>query len=352
MRAIRYALYSCLVLSLPACTNEAVKLYQESTYGPPLEVPPDLTRPATDRALDVPQLPATAGSQKAAPVAASDKVAPDVPGIAVKHDGALTWLTIKGKPEQIWPWVRDFFLEAGFTLEIEDPSLGIVETGWKQQRTARPAGPDEVQVEDDLLKVYGVPWREKYRIRLERGADDSTEIYLTHRGARLLRDDDSIIWDLQPADPELEAEQRKRLLIYLGVAQAKAEGMLATALRTKLTSIVSDADGNKLLRVDQDFQRAWRRVGLALDHMKMVITDRDRANGIYYVESRDPLRHSGQEQGWFSKLFSGGEEVRVYQIVLRDEGESVNVLIRDAEQKLIKGDEAEPLLQQLSTLLE
>ncbi len=354
MTVLRIGFCLVLILLLSACANDAIKVYEESTYGPPLEVPPDLTAPARDRGLEIPVLPDTGGMEKTAQrqTVAGLKVAPDVAGVQVMHDGALSWFVIKGKPEQIWPWARDFFLDAGFFLEFEDPKLGIVETAWKQQRTTMPESTEQATVDDEVLRVFGVPLREKYRIRLERTPDDATEIYLTHRGARLLRDDDTIVWDLQGSDAELEAEMRKRLLIYLGVAQDKAEGMLATALRTKLTSLVTDADGNKILRVDQDFQRAWRRVGVALDHMKLVITDRDRSNGTYFVETRDPVAPSGEDKGWFSSLFSSEAQVRAYQIVLHDEGESVNVLIRDKDQKLIKADEAEPLLKQLSEQLE
>ena len=354
MTVLRIGLCLTLVFVLSACANEALKVYEESTYGPPLEVPPDLTVPSKDRGMEIPSLPDTADTNKTGRQgpAAYPKVAPQVEGVKVMRDGALSWLLIKGEPEQIWPWVRDFFLDEGFFLELEDPTMGIVETAWKQQRKVMPEDIKQIVVDDDeILKVFGVPLREKYRIRLERIGDGTTEIFLSHRGARLLRDDDDIVWQLQAADPELEAQMRKSLLMYLGMAQEKAEGMLATALRTKLTSIVTDADGNKILRVDQDFQRAWRRVGVALDHMKLMITDRDRSNGTYFVKTIEPVA-SDEDKGWFSNLFSGDAALGEYEVVLHDEGESVNILVRDKNKKLVKASIAEPILQQLSELLE
>ena len=42
------------------------------------------------------------------------------------------------------------------------------------------------------------------------------------------------------------------------------------------------------LRLVDSFDRAWRRVGLALDRVGFTVEDRDRSRGLYYVRYADP----------------------------------------------------------------
>ena len=47
-------------------------------------------------------------------------------------------------------------------------------------------------------------------------------------------------------------------------------------------------DGTEALQVNEPFDRAWRRVGLALDRVGFTVEDRDRQKGIYFVRYADP----------------------------------------------------------------
>ncbi len=42
------------------------------------------------------------------------------------------------------------------------------------------------------------------------------------------------------------------------------------------------------LEVDDGLDRAWRRVGIALDRSGFTVEDRDRAAGLYFVRYVDP----------------------------------------------------------------
>ena len=46
--------------------------------------------------------------------------------------------------------------------------------------------------------------------------------------------------------------------------------------------------GRYKLVVDDQFDRAWRRVGLALDRIGFTVVDRDRSRGVYFVRFGDP----------------------------------------------------------------
>ena len=56
--------------------------------------------------------------------------------------------------------------------------------------------------------------------------------------------------------------------------------------------------------VDDAFDRAWRRVGLALDRTGFTVADRDRITGIYFVRYADPDSDvaKARDTGWLSKL--------------------------------------------------
>ena len=43
-----------------------------------------------------------------------------------------------------------------------------------------------------------------------------------------------------------------------------------------------------MVEMDESFDRAWRRVGLALDRVGFTVEDRDRSKGLYFVRYADP----------------------------------------------------------------
>jgi outer membrane protein assembly factor BamC len=63
------------------------------------------------------------------------------------------------------------------------------------------------------------------------------------------------------------------------------------------------ASGGYQLVVDDGFDRAWRRVGLALDRVGFTVIDRDRSKGTYFVRYSDPETDGAKkEKGLLDKL--------------------------------------------------
>ena len=95
----------------------------------------------------------------------------------------------------------------------------------------------------------------------------------------------------------------------------------------QLARVVKGADGrSERLEIDDGFERAWRRVGLALDRGSFTVEDRDRAKGIYFVRYLDPdyEAKAKSEQGFFSKIFSSDKPVPALQYRVVVTGESTN----------------------------
>jgi outer membrane protein assembly factor BamC len=89
------------------------------------------------------------------------------------------------------------------------------------------------------------------------------------------------------------------------------------------------------MQVDEAFDRAWRRVGLALDRGGFTVEDRDRAGGLYFVRYVDPKSSGKADPGFFQKLFSFGKSDAAsperYRIALKAEGERTQVTVQNSQ---------------------
>jgi outer membrane protein assembly factor BamC len=193
---------------------------------------------------------------------------------------------------------------------------------------------------------YSTPERDKFRTRIERGTQaGTTEIYISHRGMQevyITEGKDQTRWQPRKADPDLEAEMLRRMMQRFGVQEARAKQIVA-ASETPRAAMASQSGG--VLTVNDQFDRAWRRVGLALDRVGFTVEDRDRSKGIYFVRYIDPdadVKSGKQEEGLLGRMFGGlkfwgSSEKRSeqYQIAVRDNNNTaqVNVLSKDGKQE-------------------
>ncbi len=204
--------------------------------------------------------------------------------------------------------------------------------------------------------LFSTPERDKFRTRLEQGKESGTvEVYSSHRGMMEIyptEAKDSTIWQPRPADPELEAEMLRRLMVRLGAEEARAEAAIATTQQAaERARIASAADGQVMLVMDEAFDRAWRRVGLALDRIGFTVEDRDRAQGLYFVRYVDPdADNRSTDKGFLSRLAfwrsddkpaSGGSE---YRLRVQGQGEVSRVSVLTREGGLDNSDTARRML--------
>jgi outer membrane protein assembly factor BamC len=315
--------------------------YKKSQTTEALEVPPDLTSSTIN---DAPEMLDKAGTSftefsDTNPAIGVANVLPDQENMRVERDGDQQWLIIQGEPQQLWPRVRDFWSKEGILIKTEDPRVGIIVTEWAENRADIPQGPIRNLIGKAIDQVYSAATRDQYRVRLENGpTPGTTELFLTHRGVEEVvsgsPEDSTTTWKSRPPDPELEAEMLKRLVVYLGVEEQRAQAMLGRQSEPKARAQLVTNDSGSLLIIAEDFSRAWRRTGVALDRVGFAVEDRNRSDGIYYVRYSDPLSSQDQE-GLLSSLafWSSGEdkEAKQYQIALVAKGRETHVAINDAE---------------------
>jgi uncharacterized lipoprotein len=98
------------------------------------------------------------------------------------------------------------------------------------------------------------------------------------------------------------------------------------------------------LQVDDGFDRAWRRVGVALDRSGFTVEDRDRGQGLYFVRYVDPKFAGKEEPGLISRMLSFGRKsedtssLARYRVSLKGEGSTSTVSVLDAKGAPENGD--------------
>jgi len=293
--------------------------YKSAGKAPTLEIPPDLTQLQRENRYVIPDTnrgTATASGfnlQQGARPSNTAAVAPKgTPDMHIERDGSQRWLVVKQSPEVLWPELKDFWQDLGFLISIDSPQTGVMETDWAENRAKIPQDIIRSTLGKALDSLYSTGERDKFRTRLERGPDGTTEIYISHRGAQeelVGREKETTVWTPRPADPELEAEFLARLMTRLGAENARAQAQVANApVQQQRAKLVKGGD-SAYIQVDESFDRAWRRVGLALDRVGFTVVDRDRSQGLYfvrYVDQGEDAKTKANDQGILARWFSFG----------------------------------------------
>jgi outer membrane protein assembly factor BamC len=321
-----------------------------------LAVPPNLL----DEAVDQRSLPPQGGQASLSDLQQVQKVAPSAPtvvppvtGMHIQRDGAERWLIIDAKsPDQVWPQIRRFWQEQGFLLVVDSRDKGVMETDWNETHPQISDG----LIRDTLAKATGNSYvtaeRNKYRTRLEAAPNGGTYVFVSQKGMREALtgvNNDSSQWQARPNDPALENEYLKRLMSSLALADSRQASGAAGAADATASAAAQPAKGgdakaaavaaqnatnvgNSPIRneavpaatsaqmtLPEAYDRAWLRVGIALDRANFTVDDRDRARGVYYVRYVDPNDNAAREQGFWSQVFHGRKEIiaKQYQVNVR-----------------------------------
>ena len=323
--------------------GERVDYKTSGTKGPSLDVPPDLTQLSRDTRYVVPGTAVSASSyQIAQPAQTVTTAAAAVGDVRIERAGNQRWLVVNRPADKLWTPVRDFWLESGFLLAQDQENLGIMETDYAENRAKLPQDFIRNALGKVFDSLYSTGERDKFRTRLERRPDGGTEIYISHRGMEEVvtgtkaggssANGDGTIWQPRATDPELEAEFLRRLMVKLGVTQEQSKALIAAGA-TAQTSRIAMVNSVPMVQIDEGFERAWRRVGLALDRTGFTVEDRDRSQGTYFVRYVEPTANKG-EPGFFSKLFSGSAATVMplkYRISVKSEGEKTTVSVLNAQ---------------------
>lgn len=359
---------SLLAITLAGCSAlpDSRKIeYKSAGKVPSLEIPPDLSQITRDDRYLVPDVAGGKGSATFSAYSAdrtpqaqaqNGLVLPQVDKVRVERSGNQRWLVVAAPADKLWDTVKDFWQETGFIVSIERPEAGVMETDWAENRA---------KIGDDFVRnalgrlldsLYSTGERDKFRTRFEPGSTPgTTDIFISHRAMEEVYTSsakDDTRWQPRAADPELEAEMLRRLMVRLGSEEKRAEASLASAKAEPRAKLAKADDGSGTLEVLERFDRAWRRVGLALDRVGFTVEDRDRSRGLYFVRYVDPEidNRSKKDDGFLSKLaFWKSSEPPAsskvqYRIYVSDAGEQSVVKVLTNEGGTDKSETAKKIL--------
>ena len=372
---MRVALLSLLSLSLlSACGSFEMDDYlpdqrlaykQQREAADNLEIPPDLTAGGFDDAMDVPDLGGSATyseylgeRSRTRQIATSGEVLPEVKDVTLQREGDRRWLVVAALPQEVWPRLIGFWRQQGILLVEQDPVAGVMKTDWLENRAEIRRDPVTNVLRKVVDGLYATSTRDQYRVRIEPGLQrGTTDLYLTHRGMeeRFVRnavgEDTSTVWEPAASDPDKEAAMLRRLMVYLGVTESRAERVVAEQRGQPRggARLVQEAGGTALIVADE-FRGAWRATGVALDRTGFAVEDRDRTQGVYYVRYDDP--NKGQEKkGMLSRLAfwssDDADTVTQYQVKLTAQGGQTRVEVRDQAGR----PDSSPTARRILTLL-
>ncbi|MFM0041278.1 outer membrane protein assembly factor BamC [Paraburkholderia sediminicola] len=320
-----------------------------------LAVPPNMIDETSDQRSLPPQGGETSLStlkqvQAQAPATSTLTVVPQVTGMHIQRDGTESWLVIDNKaPDQAWPQIRRFWQEQGFLLVVDQRDKGVMETDWNETHAQINDG----LIRDTLSKAMGNSYvsseRNKYRTRLETAPNGGTYVFISQKGMREAitgTNNDSTRWEAKPNDPGLEQEYLKRLMAALALTDSRTKsadtqsaelspagtqtapnaataGAKSAAAATAAQNVALSAQppmpddaanstaaqfSSTELTLGEPYDRAWLRVGLALDRSNFTVDDRDASRGLYFVRYVDPKDMTSAEQGFWSQVFHGKKE--------------------------------------------
>jgi outer membrane protein assembly factor BamC len=343
---------AALTCFLSGCsTLEESKIdYKSASKAPTLEVPPDLTQLRRDSRYQV--AGSTSASSMTATSGTAGRVANDA-GTAsnqagnarIERTGTQRYLVIQQNADSVWEPLREFWKDNGFVLNIDQPQLGIMETDWAENRAKLPQDFIRKAIGKALDSLYSTGERDRFRTRVERTAN-GLEITITHRGMAEVyttTSKDATVWTPRASDPELEIEFLRRLMMRLGGQSLSASASSSSATSSAAASITSTGmptdvkviKQNNLpaIEIKDGFDRAWRRVGVAIDRSGFTVEDRDRAQGVFFVRYA-PSGSSNKEPGFFAKLFTSDKAVPTlakYRIAVTSKGDVSTVQVQGAD---------------------
>ena len=327
---------------------------KKDAVAPKLDVPPDLSQISRDNRYSIPDATTTGtltasgyssakngaaapAASATAPASAATTAINSLQDMHIERDGNQRWLVVKQSPEVLWPKIKQFWQENGLLINQESEATGIMETDWAENRAKIP---------DDFIRrtigyvfdsLYSTGERDKYRTRLERRDDGSTEIYISQRGVEeefIGAQKETSTWVFRPNDPGLESAFLTRLMVSLGSPAEKAKELADSPVDQPIKARLVKDGANSRVDVDEAFDRAWRRVGLALDRVGFTVEDRDRNNGIYFVRYVDQDADS-KDKGFFSRIFSFDKEAEAkrYRILVKGEATGSHITVQSNDGK-------------------
>ena len=171
--------------------------------------------------------------------------------VQLRRLGELMWIYVETLPSTSWPISKSFWETSSYEVIESNPINGEIDIAYD---------------ETSILKM-----------KIEHGIKEaSTEIFL----AQINIESDEIL-----SNPELVQTELSNLVSYFAesVSQFSGTSLAAQNLNEMKKAKIFVENGQTVIELDLNFDRAWSSVSKAMDASNIDTNDRDRSNGIFYV---------------------------------------------------------------------
>lgn len=253
-----------------------------------LEVPPDLRDP---RNGDLYQLPTGMVANPNAMQVKSNpthRVLNPVKDVRLERSGSQQWLHIGNEKAaaELWPLLRAFWQEIGFTIQSEEPQAGLMETEWAENRAKLPnQGLRKLFDKVGIGGIYSTSERDKFMIRMENDSSGGHNIFFSHKGMEEVYDGknkDRTVWQPRANDPNLEAAMLARFMQYLGADQQVLDQQIAKQTDQQTGTQYAKRESNTVVVYGQA-ERNVNRIASALDRIGLTVESFEGQRGMFVV---------------------------------------------------------------------
>lgn len=243
--------------------------------------------------------------------------------VRIQRLGDRRWLVVPEAPTTVWPKVKQFLAENGVAVAWESPPDGRLDTQWLEvtDQTYRDIVRQVVREGKELANLSG--GEDRLRIRVEPGLRERTsEIHLRHENTGFADPGPELLVDLDTSPShvsEIEQEALTELGAYIAARVAEQTvSMVAQEIGSGVKSRLDiDSDGDPVLRLLLDRDRAWATVGQSLSRAAIEVANADEQAGVYEIVVPEDLDVEAEEPGFFGRMFSfGGKDTLTLQLTL------------------------------------
>ncbi|MDA0775377.1 MAG: outer membrane protein assembly factor BamC [Proteobacteria bacterium] len=193
--------------------------------------------------------------------------------VQLRRLGELMWVYVETLPSTSWPISKSYWDTSSYQVIDADPATGEIAINFDEST--------------------------KLTMKIEHGIKEaSTEIFLV----QVDKTSNEIL-----SNPELIQTELNNLVNYFAdsVGQFSGTSLAAQNLNEMKKAKIFVDNGQTVIELDLNFDRAWSSVTKAIDSANIIANDKDRSNGIFYVSYE-----SEEEEGFFSFLNFGRSKSR------------------------------------------
>ncbi len=265
-----------------------------------LIIPPDLTRPNTERSLSLPEIVRNDNDKLFT-------VDTQLDNIKIFKQGQSMFLSVSTTDKiSLWNNIKSFWLSEGFQILNEDITVASIRTNYLENLSEAQLGTVQRVVGRYVPLLVSPETRDSYSTRLVK-KDSGYDIVVTHYGKEFMSDGDTEFrWQNRPRDIEFENEMTSRMFIYLGGDEAREAGYVVAKLNrtTDRVLLSSDERGFQTLYIPDIYERVYPRIISSLDKLGINILSENPSEGLILVSLSESISYSAQVSEELSKLTS------------------------------------------------